>query len=615
MTEPTRWVIIDDRDSRISYSGDWTATSGADFNNKGNFGQVYSNTLHASNAEGASFNFRFNGNAARIMGTNDLVLRDGVADIDWDCTLDGRTVSRENYFPYTENNWVFCSFSNLVAGAHTIGVRVKTSGRSFLFDQIQYRPSGTVEGEVVAATRDDADLQYSSGWGPLANVAHNTMVRGSTATFRFTGEFNAFFRVASDTVLILVLIIGTGVSLWAMFPKELPRNPGDATYTLDGGSAVSFTIPGGGDISHYNRRIFGISGLSRGTHSITLQYTSTGGSTPLVIGQFLIEGGTNLRAPAPGSGSGPTTDGTTSSPTSRASDATTTPLPTTGLPDIVPGASELSSLATSVASANVPGQTDQTATAVTGGNSNGGGAAAPGDSNSSLSGNGGGNGDQVGTTSTKSQTPVGAIVGAILGVLFLIILVLGLIWYRRRRRIRLQNDFSEFSMTRDGHMQQQQSPPPTSHYAAATVPTYNEGSDGPSMVSMGAAVPPHPAAQTKRGPVFNSRYISNHDPYHDSAPFADSTQQLIPPANNYNSPPPPPPQVQPVLQPLRPVQGQGHHQNSGSISTSEAASSGYADSNVSSNRSRAVFHEDSGIRLPAHAAEEVVEYPPMYSYR
>lgn len=129
------------------------------------------------------------GNAARIMGSNnDLTIKDNVADVDWDCILDGRTVTKENPFPYAENNWVFCSFSNLVAGEHTIGLRVKTTAKTFWFDQIQYRPSGTVQNEVVAATRDDADLQYSSGWGPLANVAHSTLVRGSTATFRFVGE-------------------------------------------------------------------------------------------------------------------------------------------------------------------------------------------------------------------------------------------------------------------------------------------------------------------------------------------------------------------------------------------------------------------------------------------
>ncbi|KAJ2926129.1 hypothetical protein H1R20_g10968, partial [Candolleomyces eurysporus] len=187
--EPTRWVIIDDRDSRISYSGDWTAISGADFNNMDRFGQVYLDTLHRSNVNGSSFSFGFNGSAARIVGTNDLVLRDDVADIDWDCILDGRTVSREPYFPETANNWWFCSFSDLIAGAHAIGVRIKTSGRSFLFDQIQYMPSGIVDGEVVAAFRDDADLQYSNGWEPWEELAHTTLVRGSTATFRFNGKF------------------------------------------------------------------------------------------------------------------------------------------------------------------------------------------------------------------------------------------------------------------------------------------------------------------------------------------------------------------------------------------------------------------------------------------
>lgn len=388
-----------------------------------------------------------------------------------------------------------------------------------------------------------------------------------------------------------------------MYPQELPRNPGDATYTLDGGSPVSFTIPGGGDISHYNRRIFSVSGLSRGTHTITLQYTSSGGSTPLVVGQFLIEGGTNLRAPAPGSGSG-TTNGDTSTTTTRPSDTTTTSLPS-GLPDIVPGAADLTSLATSVASASIPGDPTGAATVGPGGSQSTGGAKAPGDSDSSFSGNG--NGDQVGTSS-RNQAPIGAIVGAILGALALIILVLGLIWYRRRRRTKLQNDLAngQFSMTRDGYTDQS---PPMSHYAAS-VPIHNEPNE-----SLMASVPQHPAAQTKRGPVFNSRFISNHDPYRDTpTPFTDSTHQLIPPATNHASPAPSLQSgYQPAFQPLRAGPG---HQPSGSISASEAPSSNYTDSNVSSTRSRAVFHEDSGIRLPPQTAEgDIVEYPPMYSYR
>lgn len=134
------------------------------------------------------------------MGTTDLrVNADGVPDPDWECILDGQVVRRQNPFPYTENNWVFCEFTNVVAGEHTIGLRIKTTGRSFWIDQIQYRPTGIVQNQVITATRDDADLAYSSGWAPLAEVAHNTMIRGSTATFRFVG--------ASQTILHLCKLL------------------------------------------------------------------------------------------------------------------------------------------------------------------------------------------------------------------------------------------------------------------------------------------------------------------------------------------------------------------------------------------------------------------------
>lgn len=123
------------------------------------------------------------------MGTNDLNIdANGVADPDWDCLLGGQVVAKQSYFQYVENNWVFCSFQDLTAGQYTIGLKVKTKGRTFWFDQIQYRPTGVVQNEVVATTRDDADLSYSKGWAALANVGYNTLVGGSTATFRFIGR-------------------------------------------------------------------------------------------------------------------------------------------------------------------------------------------------------------------------------------------------------------------------------------------------------------------------------------------------------------------------------------------------------------------------------------------
>lgn len=206
MTEPTRWVVIDDRDSRIKYSGGWQSAGGDDYNNRGNFGATYRNSLHGTGTDGATMSFSFKGmsyihsgqqwkliyrtgNAARIKGTSDLQVDSaGVPNPDWKCTLDGNVVKRADPFPYTENNWTFCEFGNLPAGDHTIGLTVKTTERNFWFDYIEYRPSGMVDNEVVQASRDDADLSYNGQWAALATVGHNTLNKGSSATFTFIGE-------------------------------------------------------------------------------------------------------------------------------------------------------------------------------------------------------------------------------------------------------------------------------------------------------------------------------------------------------------------------------------------------------------------------------------------
>lgn len=61
-------------------------------------------------------------------------------------------------------------------------------------------------------------------------------------------------------------------------------------------------------MSAYNRRIFEVNGLMRQAHTIVVTYTSDGDKTPLVVSDFMIEGGTNLRVPSTGSG---TSTGTT----------------------------------------------------------------------------------------------------------------------------------------------------------------------------------------------------------------------------------------------------------------------------------------------------------------
>ena len=97
---------------------------------------------------------------------------------------------------------------------------------------------------------------------------------------------------------------GTGVTLLGNYHTDLPNNPSAGTYSIDGGSPVSFTIRGGAGSDDYNRRLFEVSGLSAGTHTLLVTYQGGDGSMPLMVDRFFIEGGTNLRAQSPPSGGG-----------------------------------------------------------------------------------------------------------------------------------------------------------------------------------------------------------------------------------------------------------------------------------------------------------------------
>ncbi|RXW23427.1 hypothetical protein EST38_g2412 [Candolleomyces aberdarensis] len=193
MTERTRAVIIDDRDRRVQYTGDWIAANGDAYNNRGRHGPVYGNTLQGSNTNGAKLTFTFTGTRAQIRGTTDPEFEDGSTDPDpnWDCVLDGRVTPAAkgpSLRPGEDsiNRWPFCNFSDLIPGQHTVELIVRTKGRTFWFDDIQYTPTDVVSGETIDARQDDQDLTYSSGWESYRGLAFITRTRGSTVTFPFS---------------------------------------------------------------------------------------------------------------------------------------------------------------------------------------------------------------------------------------------------------------------------------------------------------------------------------------------------------------------------------------------------------------------------------------------
>ncbi|EAU90361.1 hypothetical protein CC1G_00745 [Coprinopsis cinerea okayama7 len=521
MTELTRWVVMDNTDSRISYTGSWSRASGNtnQHNSHGNFGQVYQNTLHTTTTS-SSLSFTFTGDSATILGTNDLSFNGNTPDPDWECALDGRVSAdyKRDPFRHRENNWVFCRFRGLDAGQHTITLNVRTRGRAFWFDRIEYRPTGVVENEMVATTRDDADITYNGRWRPLAEVAYFTHETGGSITFPFVGD---------------------GISMWAMAPTELPRDASQGVYSIDGGDNVTFTIPGVGGVSEYNRRIFETPRLSHGRHVITVIYNGRSNVTPMVLDKFLISGGTNRRAPQEVSQDTPSSGGSSGGGSSGGSSSDGGSSSSGGSGG---GGSEGSSGSESEVGGGGSGSNVSPSTG------NGGSSRNDGPSSSGSSDNTEGQADSTSVarftkpsdsatkdssgntldegadaTGAVKTTNTGAIVGGVLGALAIILIATALIVFLRQRRAKKKrvsafvDTFNPVNMTG------------ANHYHNAHAPAMSYANTGTGAVSMYAG------SQVSQSNFYASSHghgrstsVSNsdvtgtypqHNPFDDSPPM------------------------------------------------------------------------------------------------
>ena len=59
-TTPPRWVVVDDADSKIAYTGAWYNVASKSLDTLGNFGPTYLGTSHGTN-DTASFAYSFQG--------------------------------------------------------------------------------------------------------------------------------------------------------------------------------------------------------------------------------------------------------------------------------------------------------------------------------------------------------------------------------------------------------------------------------------------------------------------------------------------------------------------------------------------------------------------------
>ncbi|KAF6761831.1 hypothetical protein DFP72DRAFT_879768 [Ephemerocybe angulata] len=477
--------------------------------------ETFLNTLHRATTTESSMSFTFTGDAAHH------------PDPDWKCYLDGQETKKESAYQHTENNWASCKFYDLPAGKHSIRIDI--------YDE-----------------RGALPARPDSGLGDVGKMA---TVQGSKVTFSFIGE----------SLLGAIAWPGLGC-----IQINYPHGDAPASYTIDGGAAVAFTIRGGGGTSEYNRQILQTPRLSQDRHTLVVTYQGGTNLTPLVLGNLVVDGGTTeLLGTASSSGSsssdsGNGSSGEASSITTVVKDGTTT---TTAVgssitvtkisdadSDVLPNADNAENLVNGTL-------TIQTGTPTF----TGGTTVYTLDADSQqLAGNPSDQATNGGTGSKDSKGsgfPVAAIVGIVLGVLLLLLLGGEFLYWKRNRR---------------SHRRYQHQPPegrPSITVSQDQVIPF-EGYPSQSNLPIGAG-PPVMGMHKSGGTI---------------ATFTS--------AGSWQSNP---------LQPVR--------KNRDPFATPSSAPSDSGGERVpAASGSRVVLHEDSGIRMPHGRSMSVVEdIPPQYT--
>ncbi|KAF9477160.1 hypothetical protein BDN70DRAFT_934454 [Pholiota conissans] len=392
-----RWVMVDDTDPAIKYTGDWTANKGG-LDASGNWGLPYLSTVHATKTSG-SFTYTFSGTEFTVTGSIQIQRTVPSENTSWECIVDGTSITVDN--PQgVENRMQFCAKAGLSDGPHTLRVNAAgTSVQTFYFDHLQYIPSASVslENKSIYIDVGDPMWQFDKGWFG-AYPGFMTNATGSKVNFEFTG----------------VSFIWYG-----FYAMPYPFAPTTASYSMDGGAPISFTLNGiaaQATIVQYQQVFFTTQPIVYGIHNVEVTYNGDSDSTPLSVQVIVVQTGSSSNSGGGGGGEGATTGATTSagrstSPSAMSSGSTTA---TTGI-------------TTGISASTTAGDESKAMT--------GGSVESTTTTSSTLSPTLQPNNSDTSSTSSKSN--MGAIVGGAVGglaILLIFILLLFWLWRRSKRR-------------------------------------------------------------------------------------------------------------------------------------------------------------------------------------
>jgi hypothetical protein len=233
----------------FAYTGTWGAATGVS--------DLYDGTAHWSTTSGSTATYTFTGSQVAIHGVRDA--DQGIAAISVD---GGPATYVDDYSPSRLAQATLWSSYGLTPGTHTVTVTVTGTKNSSSSNDIIALDDATVNGSSVGtATVDDGTTSgtehftYGANWGTATGVsdlydgtAHWNSTASSTATFTFTGTTATIYGV-----------------------KDVDQ--GIATYSVDGGTARSVDDYSPARLA--GAALFAVSGLSSGTHTITITVTGT----------------------------------------------------------------------------------------------------------------------------------------------------------------------------------------------------------------------------------------------------------------------------------------------------------------------------------------------------
>jgi len=230
----------------FGYSGTWGTATGV--------GDLYQGTAHWSSTAGSSATYTFTGSGATIWGVKDH--DQGIAGF----SVDGGPVTyADDYATTRAAQAPLWSSSGLGGGTHTVTITSTGTKNSASANDIVAIDSATVTPTVGAiddgTTSGATHFGYGSNWGTASGVgdlydgtAHWNNTAGSTATLSFSG---------------------TGAVVYGV--KDVDQ--GMVSFSVDGGAARSVDdysstrVPGAS--------LFTVTGLSQGSHSISVTVTGT----------------------------------------------------------------------------------------------------------------------------------------------------------------------------------------------------------------------------------------------------------------------------------------------------------------------------------------------------